>query len=116
MSETGRAFQVQFKKKPKTAQIADRTSVFQTAHAPVKVRTSSGQDAYKLKVLDFCREQRSIQEMMVYMNLKHRASFLINYIHPLLRDQLISMTIPDKPKSPRQKYIATEKGQDELGR
>jgi hypothetical protein len=26
----------------------------------------------------------------------------------------VSMTIPDKPKSPRQKYIATEKGQDEL--
>jgi ABC-type sugar transport system ATPase subunit len=46
----------------------DRTTVFQTVHAPDKVRTSSVQDAYKLKVLDFCRGQRSIQEMMTYMN------------------------------------------------
>jgi len=31
-----------------------------------------------------------------------------------MHDQLISLTIPDKPKSPRQKYVITEKGQDEL--
>ena len=54
--------------------------------------------------------------MMTYMNLKHRASFLINYIHPLLQEQLLSLTIPDKPKSPRQKYIVTERGQDELNK
>jgi len=114
LSETGRAFQVQFKKKPKPEHIADRTTVFKTVQVPYKMRTSSVQDAYKLKVLDFCREQRSMQEMMTYMNLKHRANFLINYIHPLLQDQMISLTIPDKPKSPRQKYIVTQKGQDEL--
>ncbi|MBU2264449.1 putative DNA binding domain-containing protein [Patescibacteria group bacterium] len=114
LSETGRAFQVQFKKKPNPAHIADRTTVFKTVQVPYKMRTSTVQDAYKLKVLDFCREQRSMQEMMTYMNLKHRASFLINYIHPLLQDQLISLTVPDKPKSPRQKYIVTEKGQGEL--
>jgi ATP-dependent DNA helicase RecG len=53
-------------------------------------------------------------EIQRLMNLRHRASFLINYIHPMLQDQLISLAIPDKPKSPRQKYIITEKGQDEL--
>ena len=114
LSEIGSAFQVQFKKKPNPAHIADRTTVFKTVQVPDKKRTSTVQDEYKLKVLDFCREQRSMQEMMTYMNLKHRASFLINYIHPLLQDQLISLAIPDKPKSPRQKYIVTEKGQEEL--
>ena len=116
LSETGRAFQVQFKRKPKSAHIADRTTVFKTVQVPYKIRTSTVQAPYKLKLLDFCREQRSMQEMMTYMNLKHRASFLFNYIHPLLQEQLLSLTIPDKPKSPRQKYIVTEKGQDELNK
>jgi predicted transcriptional regulator len=51
---------------------------------------------------------------MTSMNLKHRASFLNNYIHPLLREELISLTIPDKPRSSRQKYIITVKGREAL--
>ena len=47
LSETGRAFQVQFKKKPKSAHIADRTTVFKTVQAPYKIRTSTVQDSYK---------------------------------------------------------------------
>jgi predicted HTH transcriptional regulator len=114
LAETGHAFQVQFKKKSMVLDLADKAAVTETVQVSYKMRTSIVQDEYKLKLLDFCREQRSIKEMMTYMNLKHRASFLISYIHPLLQGQLISMTIPDKPKSPRQKYVITERGQKEL--
>lgn len=114
LAETGHAFQVQFKKKSMVLDLADKAAVTETVQVSYKMRTSTVQDEYKLKLLDFCREQRSIKEMMTYMNLKHRASFLISYIHPLLQGQLISMTIPDKPKSPRQKYVITERGQKEL--
>jgi len=49
--------------------------------------------------------------MMVLLRLKHRETFLKNYLYPLMEDELVIMTIPDKPKSPRQKYIITAKGQ-----
>jgi predicted HTH transcriptional regulator len=114
LSETGRFFQVQFKKKPEHEHVAGRTESLQTVQVPYKLRTSTVQVADKYKIVDFCREQRSIQEMLTFMNFKHRGSFLNNYIHPLLREELISLTIPDKPRSSRQKYIITEKGREAL--
>jgi len=47
---------------------------------------------------------------MAFAGLKHRATFMNNYLYPLLKAQLITMTIPDKPRSPKQKYIITAKG------
>ena len=39
-----------------------------------------------------------------------RSFFSINYIQPALQQNLIEMTIPDKPNSRSQKYRLTEKG------
>jgi ATP-dependent DNA helicase RecG len=36
--------------------------------------------------------------------LKHRPTFLSNYLQPALKTGLIQMTQPDSPKSPTQKY------------
>ncbi len=46
--------------------------------------------------------------------LKDRRRLRETYINPALNDGLIEMTIPDKPRSSRQKYRLTEKGREML--
>lgn len=50
------------------------------------------------------------RELMGLVEIKHRPTFLYNYLQRALDAELIEMTIPDKPKSSRQKYRLTEKG------
>lgn len=49
-------------------------------------------------------------ELMNLADIKHRPTFLYNYLQPALHAELIEMTIPDKPKSCKQRYRLTEKG------
>ncbi len=49
-------------------------------------------------------------EIMQSLGLKHRPTFLYDYLQPALEHELIEMTIPDKPNSSKQKYRLTEKG------
>lgn len=49
-------------------------------------------------------------EIMKMLDLKHNQTFRENYLHPALKEKLIEMTIPDKPKSILQKYRLTKKG------
>ncbi len=46
----------------------------------------------------------STQAAMECLELKHRPSFLANYLRPALEAGLVEMTHPDSPKSPTQKY------------
>ena len=45
------------------------------------------------------------------LQLRHRVNFMKNYIRPALEEEFIEMTAPDTPKSVKQKYRLTEKGQ-----
>ena len=58
-------------------------------------------------VLDFCQEPKSTKEIMELLNLKHKRHFRTTILKPLLEKKLLKETIPDKPRSPKQKYIAT---------
>lgn len=44
--------------------------------------------------------------------ITHREHFRAAYINPLLAADWIALTIPDKPKSPSQKYRASQKGRE----
>jgi predicted HTH transcriptional regulator len=49
-------------------------------------------------------------ELMERLGLRHNQTFRENYLHPALINNLIEMTLPDKPKSIKQKYRLTPKG------
>ena len=42
---------------------------------------------------------------MEYIGLRHRPTFMYDYLKTLLEEGKLQMTIPDKPKSRNQKYV-----------
>lgn len=58
------------------------------------------------KILHFCFEPRSRKEIMDEMGYSDRKHFFDNYLKPLLESGRLLMTIPEKPNSSKQKYIA----------
>lgn len=102
-------FVISFKRPvaPVTGQVPDNSvpSPSQaTGQVPDKYRTSAGQ------VLEFCSIPRKASEIQEFLGIRHRETFQNNYLKPLLGEGLIEMTIPDKPRSSKQRYITTEKG------
>ena len=57
------------------------------------------------KILMFCVDPKGILEICSYLGYKDKRS-VRKYLNPLLRQGRISMTIPDKPNSRLQKYVA----------
>ena len=49
-------------------------------------------------------------EIQKALTLRHEDHFRKTYLVPALKAGLIEMTIPDKPRSSKQKYRLTEKG------
>ena len=56
------------------------------------------------KIVKYCVEAKSIQEILAYCGLKDRKNLMV-YIRRLLEQGRIARTIPDKPNSRNQKYI-----------
>ncbi|MBE0433324.1 putative DNA binding domain-containing protein [candidate division WOR-3 bacterium] len=59
--------------------------------------------------LEFCKEPKSLKEIMKFLGLKHRPTFLENILNPVLKTNLLQRTIPEKPRSRFQKYISIKK-------
>ena len=55
--------------------------------------------------------RRQIQDAL---NLKHEDHFRETYLLPALQAGLIEMTIPDKPRSSKQRYRLTTAGREYL--
>jgi len=53
----------------------------------------------------------SRQELQDILNLKDEGHFRIAYLKPAIQQNLISLTIPEKPSSSKQKYRLTKKGE-----
>ncbi|MDE2814534.1 MAG: putative DNA binding domain-containing protein [Gemmatimonadota bacterium] len=63
------------------------------------------------QVVWHCRVPRTAREIMTLLGLKHPKTFRTNYLQPLLNAEWLEMTIPDKPRSGKQQYRLTDKGQ-----
>ena len=57
----------------------------------------------------------SFADLQAAAGLKDRVHFLKTHLEPLLFAGWIERTIPDKPRSSKQKYRLTEKGRQTLG-
>jgi predicted HTH transcriptional regulator len=55
-------------------------------------------------ILEFCKEPKTTKEIMDFVGMKHKTYFRQNVLSPLFEQGLLELTIPDKPKSPNQKY------------
>lgn len=71
-----------------------------TTVAPQKrERVSEGVD-----LMDFCRTPRTRQEIADYLGVKTLFYAMSHYIRPLLQDGKLAMTLPETPKSSKQKF------------
>lgn len=88
---------------------AFRVNVHDTNEADLSKGTSQGTSqtdkTIEEKIIEFCKEPRSLAEIMPYLGYKDRVKFKKKYINSLL-DSVLAMTIPDKPNSRNQKYVA----------
>ena len=57
-------------------------------------------------LLAFCQQPRSREEMQAFCRIPGRKRFTANYLKPLLQSGRLVMTLPDKPNSKNQKYLA----------
>lgn len=55
-------------------------------------------------------------ELQRKLGLKHEDNFRKVYLIPALDAGLVEMTIPDKPRSSKQRYRLTQKGREVSGR
>ncbi len=64
----------------------------------------------EVKLLPVLKGEMSKKDLMRALHLKNEEHFRKSYLQPALKNGLIEMTIPDKPKSRNQRYRLTEKG------
>lgn len=57
-------------------------------------------------LVDFCREPRTRAEIAEFLNLDSQAYAITTYVTPLVKSGKIKLTIPDKPRSPKQQYYS----------
>ncbi len=66
------------------------------------------QDKRIKKIIEFCELPRSREEIQKYLNLKNRDYLRKHILNPLIKKGVLRLTIPDKPRSPKQKYYAAK--------
>jgi ATP-dependent DNA helicase RecG len=67
------------------------------------------QDERTKKILGFCQAPKTREEIQGFLNLNNRDYFRKEILSPLLEQDLLHPTIPDKLTSPKQKYYSTNK-------
>jgi ATP-dependent DNA helicase RecG len=61
-------------------------------------------------VLEASQDPQAIADLLSLCGRSDRTKFRDQVVRPLLEAGLLEMTIPDKPKSSRQRYRTTEAG------
>ncbi|MCC5840762.1 MAG: putative DNA binding domain-containing protein [Opitutales bacterium] len=70
---------------------------------------------HQVSILNKCLEPQPLTILMALADRSDRTKFRNQVLGPLLAASLIEMTIPEKPRSPLQKYRLTESGEAAVG-
>jgi len=65
-------------------------------------------------LLNFLRQERSIRDLMEFMNWRDRTKFRRKYLVPAMGFGLVERTVPHRPSSPDQCYVLSKAGYDLL--
>lgn len=110
--EFGSALRVTFTPHPETVEEFQPGAKSGTRLAPgwhqAGVRLEFDQDS--MQIIGFCRESKAINEMMEQLSWLDRTKFRRKFVLPLLKAEVLRMTMPDKPSSPEQRYVTTDLG------
>jgi ATP-dependent DNA helicase RecG len=79
-----------------------------------QVGTKSGLSRDQVDILIKCRENRALVDLIEVTGRSNRTKFRDQVLNPLIEASLIEMTIPDKPRSSKQRYRITQKGLEYL--
>jgi ATP-dependent DNA helicase RecG len=89
-------------------------SVYVIFRPPVSLRgqvgIKSGPSRDQVEILRKCLEEKAITELMAVLGRTNRTKFRDQVIKPLIEDEMLEMTVPEKPRSSKQKYRITCKG------
>ena len=69
--------------------------------------TKWGLSGDHLKILKKCKDESSALELMEILKRTNKSKFKSVIIKPLIDNGFLELTIPEKPKSPNQKYRLT---------
>ncbi|NLO40408.1 MAG: AAA family ATPase [Ruminiclostridium sp.] len=62
-------------------------------------------NSIKSRILEYCSEPRTREEIARYLNIEAQYYMVVKYLKPLIAEGKLRMTIPDRPKSKKQKYV-----------
>ena len=79
-----------------------------------QVGTRLGLSQDQVDILRKCMKDIGINELMEISGRSNRSKFRDLVLNPLLKEELITMTIPEKPTSSKQCYRLTDKGKNYL--
>ena len=64
------------------------------------------ENAEEKELLQFCKTPRTRKEICEYLDLNSVTYAIQTYVMPLVEKGLIKMSVPDKPKSPKQLFYS----------
>ncbi len=76
----------------------------------MKLGTKSAPSRRQVQIMNKCREDRTLLELMEIAGRSDRTKFRRQVLNPLIEAGFIEMTIPDKPQSSKQEYRLSDKG------
>lgn len=79
-----------------------RNNIFETIQNPVQRSTPS---ALKEAIKKYCVVPRSREELISFTGLS-RYQLMSKYVQPMIEEGILSYTLPEKPKSKKQKFVA----------
>ncbi len=94
-----------------------RANVTTAAKAPSRhqVGTKLALSPHQVQVLEFAKISRPLQELMAQSGRTDRTKFRDQVVAPLIQAGLLEPTVPDKPRSSKQRYRTTPAGLQHAG-